>query len=152
MVDDQPHNGKKSDSAAPYMFVVAGALRGSGGLWLMHKRAEGKHHAGLWEFPGGKVEDAEKPGEALVRELAEELGVRVSEADCEPTIFAQSPASQGENAIVILLYNVKRWNGEPRALEGGDIGWFTPQEIAELAKPPLDIELATRLFRSVLSQ
>ncbi|MEP0191217.1 MAG: (deoxy)nucleoside triphosphate pyrophosphohydrolase [Erythrobacter sp.] len=146
MVDASLNDGKNSDIAAPYMLVVAGALQSPGGLWLMHKRAEGKHHAGLWEFPGGKVEVSEIPEKALIRELAEELGIAVDEEYCKPATFAYAPASGGQNAIVILLYNVMQWNGDPRALEGGDTGWFTQQEIAGLSKPPLDIALARQLF------
>ncbi len=152
MVDASLNDGKNSDIALPYMLVVAGALQGSDGLWLMHKRAEGKHHAGLWEFPGGKVEVSEIPEKALIRELAEELGITVDEENCMPATFAYSPASGSQNAIVILLYNVTQWEGNPRALEGGDIGWFTQQEIAELSKPPLDIALARQLFETAANR
>ena len=126
--------------------VVAGALSRSDGCWLMHQRPLGKHHAGLWEFPGGKVEDDEMPMESLIRELREELGITCDPAQCQPVAFAESGGQEGPPAIVILLYTVTAWEGEPAALEGGEIGWFTPDEIRALAKPPLDVQLAAALL------
>lgn len=126
--------------------VVAGALSRSDDCWLMHKRPLGKHHGGLWEFPGGKVEGYEMPIESLVRELREELGITCDRAACQPVAFAESLDHDDQPAIVILLYTVAKWEGEPAALEGGTIGWFTPDEIRALAKPPLDVQLASALF------
>ena len=128
------------------MWVVAGALQRADGLWLMHKRPEEKHHGGLWEFPGGKVEAYEIPKETLVRELQEELGIEVVPSACEPVCFAENRLQNGSEPIVILLYNVNRWVGNPQAMEGGRINWFTPLEIEKLDKPPLDEVLAARLF------
>ncbi len=130
------------------MAVVAGALRRNDGLWLMHRRPEGKHHAGLWEFPGGKVEAAEMPVDALVRELAEELGIRCQAEDCTPAGFAETGPDNAGPPIVILLYTVARWDGEPSALEGGAVAWFTPAEALALPKPPLDVKLARALFQN----
>lgn len=127
--------------------VVAGALHRADGRWLMHRRPEGKHHAGLWEFPGGKVEPAEMPVDALVRELAEELGIGCRAQGCDPAGFAETGAGEAVPPIVILLYTVARWEGEPQALEGGAVEWFTPAEALALPKPPLDIALAARLFQ-----
>lgn len=132
----------------PWIAVVAGALQRSDGRWLMHRRPEGKHHAGLWEFPGGKVEPSESPTEALLRELAEELGIDCRAAHVEPAGFAESDASAEASGLVILLYTVRGWRGEPRALEGGAVGWFTPQDVLELSKPPLDVKLVAGLFRN----
>ena len=131
------------------LLVVAGALRRADGLWLMHKRPLGKHHGGLWEFPGGKVEASEIPAKALARELSEELGIAVDERRIEPAGFAQSEADESAPAIVILLYKISHWDGEPVALEGGEVGWFTPDQIEKLAKPPLDRQLCGPLFASV---
>lgn len=128
------------------MLVVAGALARGDGRWLMHRRPLNKHHGGLWEFPGGKVESEESPRLALVRELEEELGVRVREEDCETAVFARQDPRPGRSAIVILLYTIAQWKGEPQALEGEEIGWFLPEEVAKLEKPPLDVVLAERLF------
>jgi 8-oxo-dGTP diphosphatase len=131
------------------VLVVAGALRGADGLWLMHRRPEHKHHGGLWEFPGGKVESAETPVNALIRELDEELGIVVAGTDCVPAGFAQGGVSEADKPIVILLYTIARWRGEPSALEGGAIGWFDAAGIAALAKPPLDDSLAAQLLGCV---
>lgn len=143
-------DGKNSDMTRGWMAVVAGALRRSDGCWLMHRRPEGKHHAGLWEFPGGKVEGSEKPSESLVRELAEELGINCAAQDLVPCGFAESQSddesTSGGRALVILLYTIAQWDGEPQALEGGAVGWFTPAEVQALPKPPLDVRLAERLF------
>ncbi len=144
------------------IWVVAGALRVAGGdagdTWLMQRRPFEKHHGGLWEFPGGKVEDAEIPVKALIRELHEELGITVRAEHCVPAGFAEERASEagpqggqihtetGRSPIVILLYTIDVWDGQPRALEGGRIGMFTPEQIESLDKPPLDRDLARRLF------
>lgn len=131
------------------MLVVAGALHRRDGRWLMHRRPEGKHHAGLWEFPGGKVEADEMPAHSLVRELAEELGIECRAEDLVPCGFAESGGSEGGQPLVILLYTLGAWQGDPRALEGGAVGWFTPAEALALPKPPLDIALAARLFANI---
>ncbi|OBX20645.1 DNA mismatch repair protein MutT [Erythrobacter sp. QSSC1-22B] len=128
-----------------WMLVVALALVDERGRWLMHKRPAGKHHAGLWEFPGGKVESGETPANALVREIAEELGLALAPGSLEPSGFAQNGGNGAECAIVILLYTCRDWSGQPRALEGGEIGWFAPEEAAGLDKPPLDHALLGQL-------
>jgi 8-oxo-dGTP diphosphatase len=125
--------------------VVAAALVDDRGRWLMHKRPAGKHHAGLWEFPGGKVERGETPFKALVREIGEELGLTLSPEHLEPSGFAQEPAIGSKIPIVILLYTCRHWAGQPQALEGGEIAWFTSQEAASLDKPPLDVALLAQL-------
>lgn len=112
----------------------------------MHRRPPGKHHGGLWEFPGGKVEPGETPGNALVRELAEELGIGCRREDLIPVTFAEERDADGRPAIVILLYTLRVWVGEPVPLESGArVGWFDPAEIEGLARPPLDVLLAARL-------
>lgn len=126
--------------------MVALALQGDDGRWLMHKRPVGKHHGGLWEFPGGKVETDEVPVIALEREIAEELGIAVSPAHLRPAGFAQEALTHKKPPIVILLYTANQWQGDIAALEGGEIGWFTPDEIISLPKPPLDVELAAQLL------
>ncbi|QYJ08530.1 NUDIX domain-containing protein [Qipengyuania flava] len=126
--------------------VVALALHDGEGRWLMHRRPLHKHHGGLWEFPGGKVESGEKPRDALVREAQEELGLTLKSSSLSEAGFAEETQTQGRAPIVILLYTCP-WNGDPvAALEGGEVGWFTPQEVAALEKPPLDIALSRGLF------
>ncbi|MEM9502177.1 MAG: (deoxy)nucleoside triphosphate pyrophosphohydrolase [Pseudomonadota bacterium] len=140
-------DGKKSDTQQGFVLVVAGALRRSDGRWLMHLRPLEKHHGGLWEFPGGKVEPLEIPVKSLKRELYEELGTIIAAEDCTPVAFAEEASEPGRKPIVILLYKIARWSGTPKALEGGRIGWFTQEEIAGLVKPPLDEVLTAQLFK-----
>lgn len=128
------------------MCVVAGALQRGDGLWLMHKRPAQKHHGGLWEFPGGKVEEYENQQEALIRELREELGIDIVLDSHVAVAEARDDAQHGRKSIVIALYTSRDWEGEPRALEGGRIEWFTPDQIRRLNKPPLDVMLADKLF------
>jgi 8-oxo-dGTP diphosphatase len=130
------------------MLVVAAALQRYDGRWLMQRRPPNKHHGGLWEFPGGKVEVAEMPVLSLVRELAEELDIRAEAEALQPFGFAEAVGSEGAGAIVILLYTLRHWTGVPKSLEGGAVGWFTPDEALALAMPPLDIALARRLFQN----
>ena len=127
--------------------MVAGAFLRGDGRFLMHRRPPEKQHGGLWEFPGGKVESGEEPVNALIRELGEELGVAISADALRPVTFAQTPASAGQKGLVILLYTLCEWNGEPRAIEpGAEIAWWTPAEMATLARPPLDVALCRSLF------
>ena len=133
-----------------WMPVVAVALRDHQDRWLLHRRPEGKQHAGLWEFPGGKVEFDEIPTLALVREAREELGIDLSPDDLRPLAFADEGGGGEASGIVILLYSADRWQGDPRALEGGEVGWFTVAELEALPKPPLDRELARFLHRHAL--
>ena len=130
------------------MAVVAGAMRDSAGRWLLQKRPLGKRHAGLWEFPGGKVEPGETPLQALVRELNEELTITVVPLGHERIGQAAADPGEGEPAIVITLYKIDTWEGTPRPGPGAKLGWFTPREIAALPLPQLDSQLATQLFGS----
>ncbi|MEQ8412168.1 MAG: (deoxy)nucleoside triphosphate pyrophosphohydrolase [Erythrobacter sp.] len=143
---------KNPDNPRGWIAVSAGALQRPDGLWLMHRRPLHKHHGGLWEFPGGKVEAFENPSECLVRELHEELGIALRASDLEPRCFAEETAAPGREPIVIMLYIVTRWEGEPSALEGGEIGWFEPGAINRLAKPPLDSLLAAQLFAGAVRE
>ncbi len=134
-----------------WLTVVAGALSRDDGLWLMHRRPLGKHHGGLWEFPGGKVEANEMPAQSLQRELEEELGINCAPDNFVPVAFAESGGEDALPHLVILLYMIAVWEGHPEALEGGEVGWFTPEEVLALSKPPLDVSLARQLFRNHVS-
>ena len=128
-----------------WILVVAIALEDGQGRWLMHRRPQGKQHAGLWEFPGGKVESAETPLLALIREAREELGIELEPAHLEPLAFADGALDDPGQGIVILLYRSTTWLGVPEALEGGQVGWFSLEELSALPKPPLDHRLARML-------
>lgn len=146
MVDARSESEKNPDGASGMMLVVAGALLDRQGRVLMHQRPCGKMYAGLWEFPGGKVEHSEMPTQSLVRELREELGISANPASIAAAGFAEDGAREARAPIVLLLYTVRSWNGDPQALEGGQVEWFTPQDALQLAMPPLDRELAGKLF------
>ena len=116
--------------------VVAAALVDLDGRVLLQQRPEGKSLAGLWEFPGGKVEAGETPEAALIRELEEELGIAVPHACLAPATFAS--AALGERHLVLLLYITRKWSGVPRALEAAALRWVRPADMHGLAMPPAD--------------
>ncbi len=129
------------------MLVVAVALIEPTGTILMQRRRLDAEHGGLWEFPGGKIDAGESPESALVREIEEELGIGLEVESLEPVAFAsglRAAARPGEH-LVILLYICREWEGEPRCLDGEEIGRFSPGEIGTLAMPPLDYPLAAQL-------
>lgn len=126
------------------MLVVAAALMTPNGRILVQQRPAAKHHGGLWEFPGGKVEVGETPEVALARELAEELGIAVDPADCLPVTFSRGIA--GDRPMILLLYRADRWQGTPEALEAPAIRWVTVDELAELPMPPADEPLVAALM------
>lgn len=113
----------------------------------MQQRPEGKAHAGLWEFPGGKVELGESPEQALVREIAEELAITVRIEDLDSFTFASGGALPGSDSrsILLLLYRCHKWQGQPRNLDAAAIDWFELNDLMALPMPPLDIPLAKRL-------
>ncbi|MEG3175630.1 (deoxy)nucleoside triphosphate pyrophosphohydrolase [Sphingomonas sp. RB3P16] len=119
------------------MLVVAAALVDGAGRVLVQRRPAGKALAGLWEFPGGKVECDETPEAALVRELREELGITVAEAALEALTFASAPLA--DRHLLLLLYLCRGWNGTPRALDADAIAWHVPGELRTLAMPPADL-------------
>jgi len=118
------------------MHVVAAALVDGKGRVLLQQRAPGRSMAGLWEFPGGKVESHELPEPALVRELAEELGIRVEPADLVPACFASAPV--GERHMILLLYICRTWIGEPQPLDASGLKWLLPREMIAAEMPPAD--------------
>jgi 8-oxo-dGTP diphosphatase len=131
--------------------VVAVALIAPDGRVLMQRRREDRPFAGLWEFPGGKVEPGESLESALVREAGEELGIGLDPAALEPLSFASDsrlpPAPRQPH--VILLYTCRSWSGEPRCLDAAALGWFAPPDLRQLPMPPLDVPLAEALIRAL---
>ncbi len=118
------------------MIVVAVALVADDGSVLLQKRAPGRSMAGLWEFPGGKVEAGETPEAALARELWEELGVEVDESALQPSCFASAPV--GERHMILLLYICREWRGEPKPLDAEQLDWVPLAAMRALPMPPAD--------------
>ncbi len=116
--------------------VVAAALVDLEGRVLLQQRPEGKSLAGLWEFPGGKIEPGETPEAALIRELEEELAIVVPHACLAPATFASAPL--GDRHLLLLLYITRKWTGVPRALEATALRWVRPNEMHALPMPPAD--------------
>lgn len=124
--------------------VVACALIDADGRVLVAQRPEGKQLAGLWEFPGGKLEPGERPEGALIRELSEELGIIVREPCLAPLTFA----SYAYEAFHLLmpLYVCRRWEGQPASREGQALRWVRPGKLRTLAMPPADEPLIPALI------
>lgn len=118
------------------LLVVACALVDSDNRVLVTQRPEGKALAGLWEFPGGKLEAGERPEPALIRELAEELGIEVKEACLAPLTFASY--AYPEFHLLMPLYICRRWEGAVSSREGQALKWVRPGKLRDLAMPPAD--------------
>jgi 8-oxo-dGTP diphosphatase len=118
------------------VLVVAAALFDAEGRVLIARRPAGKSLAGLWEFPGGKVEPGEAPEAALVRELEEELAVTVAIADLTPLTFASH--SYPDFHLLMPLYAARQWQGAPIAREHDDLAWALPGELSRYPMPPAD--------------
>ncbi|MEQ1607619.1 MAG: (deoxy)nucleoside triphosphate pyrophosphohydrolase [Hyphomonadaceae bacterium] len=125
--------------ARPLVLVAAAALVRSDGRLLLAQRPEGKAMAGLWEFPGGKVEAGEIPQEALARELREELGVVVAEHDMQAFSFASHTYEKFHLLMPVFL--VRRWEGEIEAREGQQLAWVSAMEIRGYPAPAADLPL-----------
>lgn len=121
------------------VLVSAVALIDSDGRVLLAQRPEGKSMAGLWEFPGGKVEQGETPEVALIRELQEELGIDTWASCLAPLTFASHTY---ENFHLLMpLYACRRWNGTPQSREGQALKWVRANELRNYPMPPADIPL-----------
>ncbi|MCR6658618.1 MAG: 8-oxo-dGTP diphosphatase MutT [Asticcacaulis sp.] len=125
------------------ILVVAAALVDSDGRVLIAQRPEGKQLAGLWEFPGGKVEPGETPETALIRELEEELGIVVKQACLAPFVFASHTYETFH--LLMPLYLIRRWEGEPEAKEHQAIKWVRPNDMSQYPMPPADDPLVAWL-------
>ncbi len=121
------------------LLVVAAALTDDAGRILLAQRPEGKQLAGLWEFPGGKIDPGETPEAALVRELAEELSISVNETQLEPLTFA-SFTYPGFH-LLMPLYRIKSWTGDLHPKEGQAIAWVEPARLRDYPAPPADLPL-----------
>lgn len=129
-----------------FVLVVAAAIRDRAGRLLLQQGLPHKRHAGLWEFPGGKVETGETPRFALCREVAEELGIALDEDALEPAGFAEEAGTDGRPPLVLILYTSLQWQGDPEAREGQGWGWFTLEEAGALPMPDMDRTLLAPLL------
>ena len=121
--------------------VVAAVIRDRSGRMLLTRRPEGRHMGGLWEFPGGKMDDDVSPADALIRELEEELGLEVAVE--RPLTFAvhEEPGLR----ILLLFFTARILNGVPASREGQKVRWVTTAELSQLPTPPADAELVRLL-------
>ncbi|ADM10621.1 NTP pyrophosphohydrolase [Parvularcula bermudensis HTCC2503] len=121
--------------------VSAAGLIDRDGRLLMCTRPAPKDWAGMWEFPGGKVEAGERPADALVRELKEELGVETVDTCLAPFSFSLDP----NQSLILLLFLCRKWSGTPTPQEGQKIKWVLPKDVLDLDMPPLDRPLAAQV-------
>ena len=121
------------------VLVSAVALIDPDGRVLLAQRPEGKSMAGLWEFPGGKVEAGETPEEALIRELHEELGIDTWSSCLAPLTFASH--AYEDFHLLMPLFACRRWNGTPQSKEGQALKWVKAQDLMNFPMPPADIPL-----------
>jgi len=125
------------------VIVAACALVDGEGRLLITRRPAGKPLAGLWEFPGGKVETDEAPEAALIRELREELALEIAEADLKPLTFASH--AYPDFHLLMPVYLCRKWQGSVTPLEGQEILWVKPSELHAYDMPPADEPLKTTL-------
>lgn len=130
-------------SQLPLLLVVACALVDADRRVLIAQRPVGKSMAGLWEFPGGKVEAGETPEAALIRELQEELGVLTQTACLAPVSFASH--SYESFHLLMPLYACRKWQGQPEPKEHAALKWVRPQRLRDFSMPPADEPLVAAL-------
>ena len=135
--------------AAALVTVAAAALIGQDGRVLLQRRPPGRALAGLWEFPGGKLEPGEAPQAALVRELREELGIEVAPATCAPIAFATGTMGEAPLPLLLLLFGVRAWRGAPVAHAATALRWVAPAAMPALPMPPADVPLVAALCRAL---
>jgi 8-oxo-dGTP diphosphatase len=133
----------QSPGTMKLVLVAACALVDVDGRVLMARRPEGKPLAGLWEFPGGKVEPGELPEETLIRELREELGIEVAKACLAPLTFASHTYETFH--LLMPLYICRRWEGTVQGLEGQALEWVRPARMRDYPMPPADEPLVAVL-------
>lgn len=125
------------------VLVAACALIDADGRVLIAERPAGKPMAGLWEFPGGKVDAGERPEDALIRELQEELGIVVNESCLAPLTFASHTYT--EFHLLMPLYVCRRWQGTVSPREGQKLAWVRPNRLKDYPMPPADVPLISHL-------
>jgi 8-oxo-dGTP diphosphatase len=126
----------EAPGAKPLLLVAACALIDADGRILLARRPEGKRLAGLWEFPGGKLDAQETPEQAVIRELKEELGVDISAACLAPFAFASH--AYADFHLLMPLFLCRRWTGTPRGAEGQTLAWVRPARLADYPMPDAD--------------
>ena len=132
-----------SERLVRFVLVVAAALIDADGRVLLAQRPKGKALAGLWEFPGGKMDAGEGPEDALIRELWEELGITVK-ADCLAPLTFASHAYETFH-LLMPLYVCRRWDGAVTPQEGQRVTWVRPNRLKEYPMPPADVPLISHL-------
>jgi 8-oxo-dGTP diphosphatase len=125
------------------VLVAAVALIDPDGRVLLAKRPEGKTMAGLWEFPGGKVEQGERPETALIRELKEELNINVEQSCLAPLTFASH--AYEDFHLLMPLYVCRRWKGIVQAMEGQELKWVRAKNLRDYEMPAADLPLIPHL-------
>ena len=126
------------------LLVAAVALVDVDGRILLSKRPEGKSLAGLWEFPGGKIEPGERPEECLIRELKEELAIDVATSCLAPLTFASH--AYEDFHLLMPLYVCRRWKGDATAQEGQELKWVRAKSLRDYPMPPADKPLIPHLM------
>jgi 8-oxo-dGTP diphosphatase len=126
------------------LLVVAVALVDADNRVLIAQRPQGKQLAGLWEFPGGKLDPGERPEAALIRELHEELGIEVKEACLAPLTFASH--AYDDFHLLMPLYICRRWEGQVAAREGQQLAWVRANKLRDYPMPPADTPLIPPLI------
>ena len=127
------------DGSRPLVLVAAVALVDADGRVLLARRPSGTTMAGLWEFPGGKVDAGETPERALIRELREELGIDTEQSCLAPLAFASH--GYDDFHLLMLLYVCRIWNGLVTAKEGQELRWVRPARLRDYPMPPADAPL-----------
>ena len=130
-------------AGVPLLLVSAVALIDADDRVLLARRPEGKSMAGLWEFPGGKLHDGETPEAALIRELAEELGIDTHESCLAPIGFASH--AYDDFHLLMPLFVCRKWHGDPEPREGQELAWVRPNRMREYEMPPADVPLVAQL-------
>ena len=138
-----PATAAEPQASPAIVLVSAVALVDADGRILLAQRPEGKSMAGLWEFPGGKVNPGEAPEGALIRELAEELGIDVTASCLAPFTFASY--SYPDFHLLMPLYVCRKWSGIPVAREGQRLAWVRPARLGDYQMPPADTPLIAML-------